>query len=338
MKRIALVFLCAALIAGVFSGCSGMVSSAQNAAETETISVTTFPTEETEAPDQTVPEETQDLTVVSADFKIALIAENCFDQRWQDLETGAMKAMEELGCEVVNMSPWMQDDEHQAEQIHEAVSTGCHGIVIAPMESETVAEALGEAAASGVKIICVNTTVDIGVEASFVTDGKTAGKTAAETLLTELEAREITEGSIAIIGMQDDHAGALQRETGFREILEETAFALMEVQYCEGDAAKAHAIARELMKQEAVAVFAAGEAAVVGAGNAAKELKSTTVVVGFGEPGGLSELCDDGYVHALVVGQYENMGYQAVRAACAAVSGRDLGGAVTDTGVSVLPE
>lgn len=47
-------------------------------------------------------------------------------------------------------------------------------------------------------------------------------------------------------------------------------------------------------------------------------------------------LIEDGFVLATMAQKPDVMGYEGVRAAVAALNGEDLGGAVTDTGVSVL--
>ena len=47
-------------------------------------------------------------------------------------------------------------------------------------------------------------------------------------------------------------------------------------------------------------------------------------------------LIDDGYILATMAQNPDVMGYEGVKAAVAALNGENLGGAVTDTGVSVL--
>ena len=48
------------------------------------------------------------------------------------------------------------------------------------------------------------------------------------------------------------------------------------------------------------------------------------------------QLIDDGYLLATMAQNPDVMGYEGVKVAFAAVNGESLGGAVTDTGVSVI--
>ena len=247
-----------------------------------------------------------------------------------------MKAAAELGCEVVSMSPNMKDEAQQIQQIHDTVSSDFDAIVVAAIDSEAVTAALKEAAAAGVRIICVDTPADVDAEASFVTDNKAAGFVAGETMIAELEARGIHEGTIGIISINAAAEFTVQRETGFREAFEGKGYTLLETEFGEGDAAKSHAIAEKYIAQDVVGIFGCNEGATVGIGNAVKAAKADVVCVGFDKSDIILNLMADGHIQATVVQNPQVMGYQGIKAACASLNGENLGGAVTDTGVTVL--
>ena len=272
----------------------------------------------------------------SGDYRIALITMDRIDQHWITLEEGAMKAAAELGCEVVSMSPNMKDEAQQIQQIHDAVSSDFDAIVVAAIDSEGVTAALKEAAAAGVRIICVDTPADVDAEASFVTDNKAAGFVAGETMIAELEARGIHEGTIGIISINAAAEFTVQRETGFREAFEGKGYTLLETEFGEGDAAKSHAIAEKYIAQDVVGIFGSNEGATVGIGNAVKAAKADVVCVGFDKSDIILNLMADGHIQATMVQNPQVMGYQGIKAACASLNGENLGGAVTDTGVTVL--
>ncbi len=73
-----------------------------------------------------------------------------------------------------------------------------------------------------------------------------------------------------------------------------------------------------------------------GAGNAVKASGSDVVCVGFDKSDAILGLIDDGYILATMAQNPDVMGAEGVKAAVAALKGENLGGAVTDTGVSVL--
>ena len=269
-------------------------------------------------------------------YKIALITMDRVDQHWVTLEEGAMKAGAELGVEVINMSPNAKDDAQQIEQINNAVSSGCQAIVVAANGPDSVSSALKEAVAAGVKVVYVDSPANVEAEATFSTDNKAAGKTAGETMIAELEAQGITEGAVGIVNVNAATDSTVQREAGFREAFEGTAYTLLETQYGEGDAAKSQTIAENYITQGVVGIFGCNEGSTNGAGNAVKAAAADVVVVGFDKSDAILGLIEDGFILATMAQNPEVMGYEGVKAAVAALKGEALGGAVTDTGVSVL--
>lgn len=282
--------------------------------------------------------EEQDVSAAAAggDYKIALIGQDRLEQHWAAMEEGAARAAEELGCEVVNLSPVMRNAARQAEQILRAVEEGCHAIVIAVDSSEGVTDALREAYTAGVKIVYVDSPARIRAEVTYTTDNRAAGRKAGEAMLAELKAREIAEGIVSLIAANPKDPASSQREAGFREVFEGGSYTLQETRYSEGDAALAHALALEEISRNAVGIFAAGEAETVGVGNAIRERKVKTVAVGSGGSDTVLELIKNGHIHASVAREYDAMGYEGVKAACAALGGRNLRGAVADIGAAVL--
>ena len=281
--------------------------------------------------------ETADTELTAAeDYKIALITMDSIDQHWVTLNEGAQKAAEELGVTVTFMAPNTKDDAQQIEQVNNAVSAGCQAIVVAANGPDAISSALNEAIAAGVKVVYVDSPANVEAEATFSTDNKAAGQTAGETMLAELEAQGITSGSIGIVNVNAATASTVAREEGFRAAFEGTDFELLETQYGEGDAAKSQSIAENYITQGVVGIFGCNEGSTTGAGNANKAADGSVIVVGFDKSDAILGLIEDGFVLATMAQNPDVMGYEGVRAAVAALNGEDLGGAVTDTGVSVL--
>ena len=269
-------------------------------------------------------------------YKVALITMDRVDQHWVTLDEGAMKAAAELGVEVVNMSPNAKDDAQQIEQINNAVSAGCDAIVVAANGPDAISSALKEAIAAGVKIVYVDSPANVEAEATFSTNNKAAGFTAGETMLAELEARGVTEGSIGIVNVNAATQSAVDREMGFREAFEGKGYTLLETQYGEGDAAKSQTIAENYITQGVVGIYGTNEGSTNGAGNAAKAAGVELVVIGFDKSDAILGLIEDGFIQGAMAQNPDVMGYEGVKAAVAVLNGESLGGAVTDTGVSVL--
>ena len=304
MKKAFSILLCLAMILSLMAGCSsGEKPAAANSGET---------------------------------YKVALITMDSIDQHWITLKEGAEKAAAELGVELTFMAPNTKDDALQIEQVNNAVSAGNKAIIVAANGPDAISSALKEAEAAGVKIIYVDSPANVPGEATFSTDNTAAGKTAGETMLDALTAKGVTSGKIGIVNVNAATASCVSREEGFRSAFEGTGFELMETQYGEGDAAKSQSIAENYITQGVVGIFGCNEGSTNGAGNAVKAAKADVVCVGFDKSDAILGLIEDGFILATMAQNPDVMGYEGVKAAVAVLKGENLGGAVTDTGVSVL--
>ena len=269
------------------------------------------------------------------DYKIALITMDSVDQHWVSLKEGAEEEAKADGVTVDFMAPDVKDDAKQIECINNAVAGGYDAILVAANSEDAVSGALQEAVDAGIKIVYVDSPANVEAEATFSTDNKAAGKTAGEEMIKALEDKGIKDGSIGIVNINTSTNSTIQREEGFREALEGTDYELLETQYCEGDAAKAQTIAENYITEGVVGIFGANEGAATGTGNAIKASGSDEIV-GFDKSDTLKGLIEDGYLVCTMAQNPDQMGKLGVQACIKALNGEDLGGEVTDTGVSVL--
>ena len=277
------------------------------------------------------------VTTASQEWKISLITMDSIDQHWVTLNEGAQKAAEELGVEVTFMSPNTKDDAQQIECVNNAVAGGCDAIMVAANGPDAISSALQEAVAAGVKVVYVDSPANVDAEATFSTDNKAAGKAAGEEMLKKLEADGVTSGDIGIINVNAATDSCVMREEGFRSAFEGSSFNILETQYGEGDAAKSQSIAENYITQGVVGIFGCNEGSTTGAGNAIKAAGNASIIgVGFDKSDAILNLIDDGYLLCTMAQNPDVMGYEGVKACVSALEGNSLGGAVTDTGVSVI--
>ena len=276
-----------------------------------------------------------DVTASKA-WKIALITMDSVDQHWVSLNEGAQAKAKELGVEVTFMAPNSKDDAQQIECVNNAVAGKYDAIMVAANGPDSITSALKEAQAAGIKIVYVDSPANLEAEATFSTDNKAAGKTAGEELLKALEAANVTSGNIGIVNINASTDSTVHREAGFREAFEGKGYTLLETQYGEGDAAKSQTIAENYITQGVVGIFGANEGATTGVGNAIKANGSGIIGVGFDKSDAILNLIEDGHLLCTMAQNPDVMGTMGVEACVRALEGEDLGGAVTDTGVSVL--
>jgi len=269
--------------------------------------------------------------------KVALITMDSIDQHWITLNEGAQKAAQELGVEVTFMAPNTKDDAQQIECVNNAVAGGYNAILVAANGPDAISSALQEAIAAGVKVVYVDSPANVEAEATFSTDNKAAGKTAGEQLIAALEAAGVTSGDIGIINVNAATDSCVMREEGFRSAFEGSAFNILETQYGEGDAAKSQSIAENYITQGVVGIFGCNEGSTTGAGNAIKASGNAAIVgVGFDKSDAILNLIADGHLLCTMAQNPDVMGAMGVEACVQALEGEALGGAVTDTGVSVI--
>ena len=271
------------------------------------------------------------------DYKIAVITMDSVDQHWVSLKEGAEEEAKADDVTVDFMAPDVKDDAKQIECINNAVAGGYDALMVAANSEDAVSGALQEAIDAGMKLVYVNSPANVEAEATFSTDNKAAGKTAGEEMIKALEDKGVKDGSIGIVNINNSTNTAIQREAGFREAFEGTDYELLETQFCEGDAAKAQTIAENYITEGVVGIYGTNEGASTGVGNAIKASGSDEIIgVGFDKSDTLKGLIEDGYLVCTMAQNPDQMGKLGVQACIKALNGEDLGGEVTDTGVSVL--
>ena len=321
-KKLLAMLSCAALLAASITGCSSSKPAESAAAPAPTGNESTAPTT---------------AAAPSGDMKIALITMDSIDQHWVTLNEGAQKAAGELGVTVTFMSPNTKDDAQQIECVNNAVAGGYKAIIVAANGPDAISSALKEAASAGVKIVYVDSPANVDAEATFSTDNEAAGKTAGEEMIKALEAAGITSGKIGIVNVNAATDSTVKRENGFRSAFEGKGYELMETQYGEGDAAKSQTIAENYITQGVVGIFGCNEGSTTGTGNAIKASGNSNIIgVGFDKSDAIMNLINDGYLLCTMAQNPDVMGSEGVIAAVKALEGESLGGAVQDTGVSVL--
>lgn len=271
------------------------------------------------------------------DYKIAVITMDSVDQHWVSLKEGAEEEAKADDVTVDFMAPDVKDDAKQIECINNAVAGGYDALMVAANSEDAVSGALQEAIDAGMKLVYVDSPANVEAEATFSTDNKAAGKTAGEEMIKALEDKGVKDGSIGIVNINNSTNTAIQREAGFREAFEGTDYELLETQFCEGDAAIAQTIAENYITEGVVGIYGTNEGASTGVGNAIKASGSDEIIgVGFDKSDTLKGLIEDGYLVCTMAQNPDQMGKLGVQACIKALNGEDLGGEVTDTGVSVL--
>ena len=178
------------------------------------------------------------------------------------------------------------------------------------------------------QIECVNNAVSAGAQAIIVAAN---GPDAISSAL-----REASDAGVKLIYV-DSPANVSAEATFSTDNNAAGKTAGEEMKKALADAAKSQSIAENYITQGVVGIFGCNEGSTTGAGNAIKASgKDNVIGVGFDKSDAILGLIDDGYLLCTMAQNPDVMGYEGVKAAVKAINGESLGGAVTDTGVSVL--
>ena len=336
MKKKIVSVLCAAAMATVMlAGCGSKEAASSAAASAPAASSAAASTvaESTAAASSAA----ASTTAATGDIKIARITLESIDQYWVKLNDGAQAEAKAKGVEVKFMSPAQKDDAQQIECVNNAVSDGYNAIMVAANGPDSISSALKDAQSKGVKVVYVDSPANVEAEATFLTDNKAAGNQAGQEMIKALDAAGKKDGKIGIINVNAATNSCVNREEGFRAAFDGSSYELLETQYCDGDAAKAQSIAENYITQGVVGIFGCNEGSTTGAGNAIKAAGGSDIIgVGFDSSDAILGLIKDGNLLCTMQQNPDVMGKDGVDACIDAVGGKDLGGEVIDTGVSVI--
>ncbi len=279
-----------------------------------------------------------------AEMNIHLITMDQMDVHWVKLEKAAKAKVEELtgAGKKINykwLAPEKKDNAQQIQMIETAINDGANVIIISCNDSTAANDVLKEALDKGIKLIYVDSPATVEASATFATDNFAAGEAAGKKLLEELEAAEIKEGKIGIISAQAGVQSCIDRVDGFIKAFDGTPYELGEVQYSDGDAAKAQDQAAALINDGVIALYGANDGATNGMANAVKEANANgknVLAVGFDNSSSNRAHVKDGELLAFMAQNPNVMGEKSIEAAVKVLEGEKLEETQVDTGVTVV--
>lgn len=273
------------------------------------------------------------------DLKIYLITINKTDLYWDYINQGASDMARLLGVTYQWVAPEVTSTQEQINLINQAVEDGANLIMLAANDPVAISDTIENAKANGVKFIYVDSPANEEAITTLATNNYSAGQTAAETMIAELEEEGFTDGPIGIIGVNTVISTTLNRERGFREVISaDGRFTLLDTVYANGDPIASQEAAAGFISNNAdlVGIFATNEGATIGTGNAIKESGKNIVGIGFDRSDEIYRFVNEGFLDAVIVQNPYTMGYLGMAQAYAALRGADTGPPYLNTGVAVL--
>jgi len=263
----------------------------------------------------------------SKHYKVSLIVGLKGDDFYGSMACGAEAAAKRLGADIDVQGPSKWDAPEQITVLNSVIASRPDAILIAPVDNSALQAPLEQAAAQGIKIVLVDTTLkDPSIAAAQVTsDDELAGKDAAQEVAKQTGGK----GSVVTINTQPGVSTVEARVRGFEDGIKATpGLSYLGQQYSGDDAAKASSVVTSTLtsRPDLAAVFATNTLTGQGAATGIKNAHKTGQIklIGFdANPSGVEAL-QDGSAQAQVVLKPLDIGTSGVEQAVNALSGKPV--------------
>ncbi|MGI6455991.1 MAG: substrate-binding domain-containing protein [bacterium] len=270
---------------------------------------------------------------------IAVVPKGVVHIFWQSVHAGALTAAKELGVNIAWNGPQTETQkDKQISIVEDFIVSDVDGIVLAPQDQDVLVGVVERAAAEEIPVVIFDSGINTDQYVSFVaTDNFQGGVKAAQEMGRLLNGK----GTVIITRVDPASESTNQREKGFEETLaqEFPDIQIIDSQYGYSDAERSRQATEDMLTAhpDVDAIFGPNESSTFGAllalqarGEAGKK-----IFVGFDSSPELVEALGNHEIHALVLQNPFNMGYQSVQAMVQYLNGESVEKRI-DTGVYVI--
>jgi ribose transport system substrate-binding protein len=282
-------------------------------------------------------------------YTIAVIPKGTTHEYWKSIHAGAVKAQRELSSQsmpvdIIWKGPFREDDRDQQIQVVENfTSRRVSGIVLAPLDSQALANPVASAVQSGIPVVVMDSGLKSDKYISFVaTDNFKGGQLAADYMAKLLN----DHGNVILLRYAVGSSSTEEREKGFLDALAKYPGLklISSDQYAGVTVETAYQASQNLLNRfgdEVNGIFAVTEPSTIAMTKALRDLgKAGGKVKMIGFDSGTQSVIDlkNGDVQALAVQNPLLMGYLAVKTMVQYLRGQKVENRI-DTGVVlVTPE
>ena len=263
----------------------------------------------------------------SEDYNISFIQGVAGDEFYISMECGIQAEAEKLGVTVNTQGPQQFDPTLQKPIVDSVVASQPDAILIAPTDVTAMQTPLEAAAAKGIEIVLVDTTLeDPSIAVSAIASDNEGGGAAAFEALKELNPDG---GKVLVMSVDPGISTTDARLKGFQEAVEaDSSFEFVGVQYSHNDPATAAQLTTAALQKDPdlVGIFAANLFAAEGSATGLRQAgkQGEIDIVAFDAGPNQVKALKEGTVQALVAQQPATIGQYGVRAAVAALEGTDV--------------
>ncbi len=294
-----------------------------------TLGITAFAEDATEAVTEAATEAAEEAAAPSvdvSDITLAYVPTTMNNPFWTAMMGGITDKMEELGMDPDTQLVTVDANSDQATMnnyVNDLIVQEVDAIILAPMDTTAVTEALTACEEAGIPVINVDTPVDASdkVAAIIASDNYKAGVLCAEDMMSKLD-----EGAKIAIMDQPSGAACVQREQGFLDTVGDY-FEIVSTTDTSGDTAKTMTAAEDVLTADAdlAAFFCINDMGALGCVQACNAAGRSDVLI-YGVDGNPDFMgyVEDGSATASAAQQPSVIGSDAVETAIAVLSGEEV--------------
>lgn len=294
-----------------------------------TLGITAFAEDATEAVTEAATEAAEEAAAPSvdvSDITLAYVPTTMNNPFWTAMMGGITDKMEELGMDPDTQLVTVDANSDQATMnnyVNDLIVQEVDAIILAPMDTTAVTEALTACEEAGIPVINVDTPVDAAdkVAAIIASDNYKAGVLCAEDMMSKLD-----EGAKIAIMNQPSGAACVDREQGFLDTVGDY-FEIVSTTDTSGDTAKTMTAAEDVLTADAdlAGFFCINDMGALGCVQACNAAGRTDVVI-YGVDGNPDFMgyVEDGSATASAAQQPSVIGSNAVDTAIAVLAGEEV--------------
>ncbi|HZZ28328.1 MAG TPA: substrate-binding domain-containing protein [Pirellulales bacterium] len=265
-------------------------------------------------------------------YQIAVVPKAATHEFWKSVHAGAEDAASELGnVEIIWKAPAEDDNRNQQiDLVENFVTRGVNGICLAPIDSQALVNVAKDVKAANIPLVIFDSGLnDPSLYVSYVaTDNENGGRLAAREMGRQLNGK----GNVLLLRYSSGSESTENRERGFLETIKKEfpdIKILSSDQYAGTSEQTALDKSQQLLLKygkEVNGIFAVNESSAAGMLQALKEagLTGKVVYLGFDSSNRIVKALRDGDMQGVVLQDPVNMGYQAVKAIVAQLTGQPV--------------
>ena len=264
-------------------------------------------------------------------YTVELIVKGTSADFWKRVNDGAQAAAAACDAQVEMSGPQLEENcSDQITYMQQAIERQPDAIVLAATDYFLMAQPVQNAIDAGIPVIMVDSDVASDRTVSYVgTDNEELGRRLAHQVSDNVK----DGGKIGLVSFVQKSYPAVQREVGFRTIMEsQNSFEMLDTLYCASDTDQAYELVKELLKREPemAAVAALNAQSAEGTARALSEASSNIPLYTIDCMPEEAMYMEEGVIKSALLQNPYQMGYFSVITAYKHLNGEEVESIYTD--------